>query len=309
MGLKIKITFTNRDNLDDNLVDSWTLRDTVSSKAFQVELLNNLKNDFEFYTKFVGYRGGYRNEEFLSSLMNKCIEKINQDGRYYIRERATGKLDQNFLNIMHHHFEVLRGSVWQESEYYARSEEDVCSAVCGINHIVHETEAWLRSDYGASGILTEFYGSNRTPLPPESVNDFDMQTDFGDLLLHYCQIGKTWWEVFTDKDEEIFEPAIQPLELVSGDFDIFWNDNLKEPAGYERFGDFLKEWGRDINDPELRLGYNCVAKWDNVHSFSKEEMKNEMVKRMYISQIEYIDKDKVLASRTFPKSREFYVDL
>ncbi|TNF29655.1 MAG: hypothetical protein EP319_06840 [Deltaproteobacteria bacterium] len=309
MTRKIKITFTNREDQDDHFEDSWSLRDTPSAKAFQIELLNNLNNDFEFFTKFVGYRGGYRNPEFLGQLMNKCIDRINKDGRYYIRERAKAKIDQNFLNVMHHHFEVLRGSVWQESEYYIHSHPEVSTAVCGINHLVHEMEAWLRAESDASGVLTEFVGSNRTPLPKESVHDFDMSTDFGDIVLHYCQIGKTWWEVYTDNDAEIFEEAIQPLELVSGDFDIFWFANKKHPHRWEGFSDFLKKWGKDINDPELRIGYNCVAKWDNLHNLDPSKIKQEMIKRMYISKIEILEGEEILASRSLPISREFYEDL
>ena len=157
--------------------------------------------------------------------------------------------------------------------------------------------------------ISEFYGSNRTPLPAESVNDFDMQTDFGDIVLHYCQIGKTWWEVHTDNDHEIFEEAIQPLELVSGDFDIFWFANPKEPHRWEGFKEFLKKWGKGINDPELRIGYNCVAKWDNSHNLNKDQLKQEMIKRMYISKIQFIENEKVIAERDFPMSREFYEEL
>lgn len=309
MTKKLRITFSDREGKGDHFVDTWTFRETVSTKAFEAEILNNLKNEFEFYTKFVGYVGGYRDADFLNGLMNKCIDRINEDRRYYIRERAEGQPSQEFLNIMHHHFEVLRGSVWKESEYFLNSSLEVCSAVCGINHLVHETEALIRSEHGDFAITTEFDGSNRTPLPPESVEDFDMSTDFGDMVLHYCQIGKTWWEVFTDEDEKIFEPAIQPLELVSGEFDIFWNDNPKGPEGFDDFKVFLKKWGKDINDPELRIGYNCVAKWDNTHNLPQDELRAEMTKRMYISKIEYLNNEEILASRDFPISREFYVDL
>ena len=309
MTKKIRLTFSDREGKGDCFVDSWTLRETISSKAFEIEILNNLKNEFLFYTKFVGYVGGYRDADFLNNLMNKCIERINEDRRYHIRERAKGRPTQKFLNVMHHHFEVLRGSVWKESEYYLNSSQEVAAAVCGINHLVHETEAWIRSEHGLFGILTEFDGSNRTQLPAESVQDFQMNIDFGDMVLHYCQIGKTWWEVFTDKDEKIFESAIQPLELVSGEFDILWNDNPKEPQGFDKFKVFLKKWGKDISDPELRIGYNCVAKWDNAHSLSQDELRAEMTKRMYLSKIEFLNSGEVIAYREFPISREFYVDL
>lgn len=247
--------------------------------------------------------------DFLNGLMNQCIAVINRDGRYSIKEQAKGDPSQGFLNVMHHHFEILRGTVWQESDYYLNSSPSVCSAVCGINHLVHEMEAWDRAPGGFSGIFTEFFGSARNKLPKESVKDFSMDTDFGDLVLHYCQIGKTWWEVFNDGDLEIFEPAIQPLETVSGEFDVFWGSFRMDEELKSKFDIFLKNNGKDAKDAELRLGYVCVAKWENEHGFEEKEIKKKITERMYISEISFHENDLVVAKRSFPKSREFYHDL
>lgn len=310
MTKQIKITFSNRDDHSDKMIDTWTLKDTVSSKAFCVEFLHNLANNFEFFTKFVGYRNGYRDVDFLNSLMNKCIKTINKDRRYYIKDWAEGPPTQDFLNIMHHHFEILRGSVWEDSEYYTNSSAPVRSAVCGINHVVHESEALIRSDDGGgAAVLTEFYGSNRTKLPPESVKDFSMEIEFGDLFLHYCQIGKTWFEVFNDEDEEIFEPAIQPLEITSGEFDIFWYDFIDHERFSRELDSFLKGIGQDPKNPELRLGYNCIAKWDNLNGLDKDTVIKEMTERMYISRIQFLEDGKQVAGRDFPLGRELYDEI
>lgn len=38
MKKRIKITFQNRDNPEDKMIESWTLKESVSSRAFEEEL-------------------------------------------------------------------------------------------------------------------------------------------------------------------------------------------------------------------------------------------------------------------------------
>ena len=53
-----------------------------------------------------------------------------------------------------------------------------------------------------------------------------------------------WWEVFNDDDHEIFEPAIQPLETVSGEFDIFLGTFSDKDPIIKDLHAFLKKEGQ-----------------------------------------------------------------
>ena len=74
-------------------------------------------------------------------------------------------------------------------------------------------------------IITTSRGSlERSSDGRRTCPEFTLETKFGDMVLHYTQIGKTWLEVCVDKDEDIFDSAIQPLWKLSGSFNILFNE-------------------------------------------------------------------------------------
>jgi hypothetical protein len=51
-------------------------------------------------------------------------------------------------------------------------------------------------DANAAALIIESLHIPRYRLSQEFNTEFNINNDFGDLVLHYAQIGKTWWEVF-----------------------------------------------------------------------------------------------------------------
>lgn len=203
----------------------------------------------------------------LSDLQNH-IDVINEDGRYKISDK-TDQFDQEFSNKIHHHFEILSGSYDQTTEYYKESSEIVKAAVDGLNHCVHDLEAWHRNQMCVgteheknvfSAVVLEIRNCNRIHMPGAFHKYFTMNLEFGDIVLHYSQIGKTWLEAFYDNDQDIFDEGIRPQFALSGEFDIFFGSLHPDEVFLEKLRTYLQSKGKDLHDPELRLGHLPVAR-------------------------------------------------
>jgi len=275
-------------------------------------LIATLKFNYLFKPRFMGFIDGARNPEFLARKLNECIDVINKDGRYSIPEKLEGPFTQEYSNIIHHHFELLIGTIWQQTEYWHQSSNEVKSAVCGLNDYVHELEAWERSELARAQdpkrtiayVLTEFFESPGMMLGPEFEKEFSLDTQFGDMLLHYGQIGKTWLEVCIDKDADIFDPAIQPLVRLTGAFNINFfsvnGESLQKEAD-----EHLKSLGKDPRASDLRLGQVCLAKLDK-QGQSEQEIISALHQFQEIVKIEVLKDQQIVVSQQMPAKLERY---
>jgi len=225
--MKLRLDFCNQDNQNDIFSLTWQVMNIPPAQRW-IRLLDQiLKKNYPFETRYVGFINGKRNHHFLSQKMNRCIEVINKDGRYKIIERAQGPFTQEFSNAIHHHFEVLSGPIWNRTKYFKESPIEVSIAVRGLNDLIHEMESYDRGlintklgiDTGAA-ICNKFYNCEKEDLSSEDYEHFSLEKDFGVITLHYSQIGKTWFEVFNDEDEDVYPEAILPLRKMAPNFDI-----------------------------------------------------------------------------------------
>ena len=51
---------------------------------------------------------------------------------------------------------------------------------------------------------------------PEDYTHFSLKLDFGDMYLHYAELGKQILDVFNVKDEHVTEENIRPLKYIYG---------------------------------------------------------------------------------------------
>jgi hypothetical protein len=297
---------------EDTVEYTWQLMDNAVTPFWLKYFTTCLQKKILFKPRFMGFVDGERNFEFLQKQLNECIDIINSDGRHKIDKKLNHNWDQEFSNYIHHHFEVLMGDEWNKSDYWKNSNEEVCSAVCGLNDYTHELEAWHRASEGRktnpeftmAHVEGEFFEGPGMDIKTQFHEEFTLETSFGDMVLHYTQIGKTWLEVCIDQDEDIFDPAIQPLWKLSGSFNILFNELDVEDLK-NKVMTHLKKLGKDPSDPTLRLGMVPVAKL-----VSKGESNSELVKKLSvrqdISKIEVCSGEKVIASHQFPPKIERY---
>ena len=196
------------------------------------------------------------------------------------------------------------------SDYFNSSSPEIKWAINTINCVVHEIESFIRAkeNYGTGteflAVTIEFTNPTFTALPTFCDLDFTLNTNFGDLVLHYCQTGKTWWEVFIDEDEDIFPEAVIPLKVVSGEVVLFLGEVGDLEQRKKNFQKFLIEQGQNPSDPNLRLGFNVVATLDK-NELSKDDIINTIGSYSSIRELNIYKDDKIIAQKKFLKSKEF----
>lgn len=268
---QLSITFQHHQDLNDLIEVRWNINKTPAGLLWSSLLKKSMDNNCLFHPRFTGFLFGPKDMKYLSQLMNKCIETINSDSRYKIKEKADGTWSQDFSNIIHHHFELLCGTMENPTQYYRDSEMDVKYAVLGLNQISHDMEALFKArervkkfpDTYFSAIIMQVFDGKRFAFPDFIHDQFSLSTEFGAIHLNYSQIGKTWWEVFLDEDEHIYPEAIVPHFALNGGFDIYFGEYSPSKDVLKKFHDFLKNNGQNPSDPKLCLGYCQVAKLEN----------------------------------------------
>lgn len=187
------------------------------------------------------------------------------------------ELDRDKLNELHHEFEVRIGQVWNPNPSYLKADFITRHAIRQINHLVHEAEAL--ADLKSSGtpkpaVLAAFFGAPRTLLTNSDLAEFQLQTSFGDVFLHYCQLGKTHLEAFNDNDTHIADENINGLRYFTGEFDIYFRpSSSKQEINLlkNRLSSWLRNQRLDPHDPRLAIGHALVAR---LSERSKERIPN-----------------------------------
>ncbi|MBT3583500.1 MAG: hypothetical protein HN509_01230 [Halobacteriovoraceae bacterium] len=267
--INIDITFCHYQNHEETLELSWELMPHLGALVWLKCLKKIMDSNTDLEARFAGFRHGYITMDYLGENINKCVDLINEDGRHHIKERYEGKFSQEFSNAIHHHFEVLVGPAWQPTEFYLKSPQDVKRAILGLNQYIHDMEGMDRAiataedcpDRVHTSVHVEFLKKVRYEIPDEAYDYFTINPKFGDIVLHYAQIGKSLLEIYLDQDEDVEEGGIQPLRSVTGEFDIFFS-GLSMDSNFEKdFHNSLRENGYDPEDKKLALGFLPVAKF------------------------------------------------
>lgn len=217
----------------------------------------------------------------LCQEMNRYVQVINNyfDGssdrrlKYEITQYFDpATLDQQILNEIHHHFELLIGQVWSVSDYYKLADPPTTFAIRQLNNLCHEMEYLRRPSLKTitnpraewhAGIYFPFIPTHRYKFVECDYDHFTQITQFGDLVLHYAQLGKTPLEAYAGRDEEVFDDNITGLRYLSGEFDIIFRRDVPLhliKSGIAKYNVEAFKWIRARGqDPESKFtGIGCV---------------------------------------------------
>lgn len=273
------------------------------------------------------YRPGNPNARDIPALcseMNRYVTVINEyfDGSsderisYHITQYFDpATLDQQILNEIHHHFELLIGQVWSVSEYYKMANWATKFAIRQLNNLCHEMESLrrpgLQQSQGkwAAGIYFPWIPTMRYKFVESDYDHFTQVQRFGDLCLHYAQLGKTPLEAYAGRDEEVFDDNITGLRYLSGEFDImFMPDKSTESqlANLARYNEHAFQWIRERGqDPESKftgIGFIPVARFnrDDFPGMTAEQVMLRLFEFDDIFKLELVDgAGDVIVDRTF----------
>jgi hypothetical protein len=132
--------------------------------------------------------------------------------------------------------------------------------------------------------ITTFLNAERIEFPNEFKTTFDetrYDRKFGEVYLHWTQIGKTLYEVYRDEHgvnlDQATCDAITHLRYYSGEFDIEWAQDVvyngphpwytTEMSG---FRSWLERNGFDPDNTEYNFGYHPVGQVDLQGSFGTD---------------------------------------
>ena len=279
------------DVYDHDMAQKWFV-------ALQVLLRQNKYLEKNFC--FLGFPDSQRNLQFICSELAWAVNKINNFfGEEYqikevflpdtLRNSHTLKLNHDLMNKLHNHFEILQGTVWGLSDYYKRADYTTKFAIRQLNNLCHEAESLVLSqrkkitapEWVRPSQITTFLNAQRYEFPAEYKTTFDEKRydrKFGEVYLHWSQIGKTLFEVFKDEngidiDKAVCE-AITHLRYYSGEFDIEWAQDIcynGMAPWYDKVMSGFRPWlirnGFDPENPEYNFGYHPVGQVNLQASF------------------------------------------
>jgi hypothetical protein len=311
--MDIKITFVNPIERHEQVTLSWKLVQNQAVLVWYNLFILNLENpEKKLFSRFSGFVNSSKNISKIVDELNRCITIVDNHGTYPIKERCPKNYSQEDLNAIHHHFEILSTSKWKD--FILTAPAEITAAIRGINYFIHDLEVHTRnlkmkqndSKDGAVAVLFEFRQCDRLNLPDSFNSFFHLEREFGDMVLHYSQVGKTWIEAFWDKDEIIFNEAIRPLEILTGEMDIIFAKFKLEGVEKEAFHQFLRSHNKGPNDPTLRLGHLKVASFNDDLNLAPWEYEALISKHSDIASIEVLNEDKRVLYRTFSDSTKIF---
>jgi len=299
---QVTVTLRNPLNKDDQLRYYIDVYDTPMGQlwyqALQQLLANN--NYLEKNFCFLGFPDSPRDLDYICRELKWATDQINsffEPEDYRISETFTPATlrpdginpDQEVMNQLHNHFEHLQGTVWGLSDWYRQADYDTKFAIRQLNNLCHEAESlmlsqrkkvtdpqWIRPSQ-----ITTFLNATRYEFPELHRSTFkESQYDrrFGEVYLHWTQIGKTLYEVYRDEGGVDIDSAtcdaITHLRYYSGEFDIEWAQDVvfngTHPCHTQELVGFRQWLGRngfDVEDPQYNYGYHPIGQVDLQKSF------------------------------------------
>lgn len=200
-------------------------------------------------------------------------------------------LKHGIMNKLHNHFEILQGTVEQLSPYYKHANDDAKWAIRQLNLLCHEIESlclsqrkqmydpvWIRPSQITTWLSAPRYNLTTSDRELFNINQYDRE--FGGVYMHWCQIGKTLYEVYRDEGAPRIDKttcdAITELQYYSGEFDIEWGRSITRHDQWHRdemygFDTWLRVNGYTPNNAELSLGYLPLGQVDLQGSFGTKD--------------------------------------
>ena len=290
---QVKVVLRNPLNKTDQIDYTIDVNDTPMGDRWYAALQDILRQNkyLEKNFCFLGFPDSARDLDFICQELNWVKNQINSffdPDEYVITDEWTPALlcadrgtNQQVMNKMHNHFEHLQGTVWGLSEYYKKADYKTKFAIRQLNNLCHEAESLILSqvkkieapEWIRPSQITTFLNAQRLEFPEEYKTTYSptaYDRKFGEVYLHWTQIGKTLYEVFRDEQGVDIDratcDAITHLRYYSGEFDIEWAKDVcfngsrawhnKEISA---FGIWLEKNGFDPTDTQYNFGYHPVG--------------------------------------------------
>lgn len=261
------------DRLDKHLSMQFRVLEFPSAQGWLELLSKNLEAETPFrYSepRFIGfpkdaYSATYYHNQIVENalILNRYLLEPEQ-----VRLKEGSALSQEDLNRIHLDFDRIHSPKVVASGKFAKFPKDFHLAASRLNEAIHCLE--IKEASGSSGkaaqIYFEYAEAETRKIPDGDLQKFSFQPQFGDLSVHYCQVGKTLFDVYHDQDDVEIAKSVRPQDSYSANFTVRFShvDDAYFPRYRKPFADWAKEREIDINDPKWAVGNLVVAKLESI---------------------------------------------
>ena len=248
----------------------YQIRDTQAAQIWAQCIAQDASNGFREDDRFYNFPN-HKKSELIALCLN--LETVREQLQYLHQDLEFPVLDQNRLqesiNTLHYHF--AHGHHVQK--YIHEGNQSLWSQ---FNILLHEIEFCMMSQKSVerttlplANIIFTVNEIKRIPIPDQSYSDFTVGVTFGEVYVNYCQVGRTFLEMYEAQDDQLDDQHIQPFQFISADTSLWFGPTRGAESDMEklrqvqvwfqqresRFNSLGFHWG----DPKLALGRLPVA--------------------------------------------------
>ncbi len=265
---KMEVHLGNEQGLSTVL--KYNIHGTEAAQIWARCIAQDVSNGFREDDRFYNFPNHKKSD--LNVLCSK-LEKVRDKLQLRHPELDFPSLDQNQLqesiNTLHYHF--AHGHHVQK---YIHSGNQLLWSE--FNILLHEIEFCMmsqksveRTNIPLANIIFTVNDIKRIPIPDQSYTDFTIGVKFGEVYANYCQVGRTFLEMYEAQDDQLDDQHIQPSRYISADTSLWFGPTRGAELNMEkrrqvhlwfqqresRFNALGFNWG----DPKLALGRLPVA--------------------------------------------------
>ena len=290
-------------NFDLGFTLTYKIVDCSSAKFFlnNIQLLN--PNDI----CPTSLKSGFASNELIDLKVSRLYEVAEYINLRYPNEVKTFPLDANWktaLQKMHTHFPDLTNKLT------GQELAEITPWLGEFNDLIHWLDKELERKHNGSllnktwaTVCLDFNRSSNCQhqaLPFEDYQLFTHELYFGGLHLHYDNVGRHPWELFSSSDYHCPTEQVISQNQISPSCNLFFNDwdllrkqrkvlptdqyQLKFNKFYTDRGgvDFFKY---NLDDPRLAVGYMKIGQLENLSEYDSFESRNELRSQLAHSNI------------------------
>jgi hypothetical protein len=287
-------------NNTDTLTLKFETYDSSISKKWYIALQNILNQELTDKPKIrendrlYNFNNNTWSEENIIKELTICIDKLNSHSVVITEVPKVGCTPED-TNKLHKFFELMRGRILEPAEYYTNATDNIKFELERFNVLIHRLEYFHKTKNKsnlAPRLVVTFNDNPRFILDKCDFNEFSLDSEFGEVYINYCEVGKSLIDVFVDNDDIVGDKSIIPQKYYSADFGVkFYKSNMSHilPKFWEWFdnkSNYLAALGFRKTDNDLALGTIKVAKL--VETISREELIEKISKFNTINSV-YIE--------------------
>ena len=212
----------------------------------------------------------WNNRARIADELGRCMRSIEGFYPNFFSKWPSQDMGITDTNDLHVYFERLRGSIEEPSPLFVNAPESIRTEINRYNILIHRYESRLFS--GGTNkrprVVCTFNEENRQPLQDQDYDLFVLHNSYGDLMINYPQVGKTFLEAFHDDDHVVTDSGIRPMRYLAAGFRIAFSEISVEQAActrrsFDSWFDASREHFNSLGffkeDNKISLGYLVVA--------------------------------------------------